>query len=109
MNAKENHPSTHLIQFTVANYRSIREPITLSMVASPKHEERDVFYSTTAKKFILKNAIVLGANASGKSNIFRALFLMRRFTIDRLDMFAQQEFIKPFALDKTSREKKYLI
>jgi len=77
----------HLHQFTVTNYRSIREPVTLSMVASPKHELDTDFASSATDDRLLKSAIIYGPNASGKSNVVRALFLMRRTIIGSNRLF----------------------
>jgi len=68
-----------LIEFSAKNFRSIRERQTLSMVAAPRlrrNTERNVFTpDLPGEKFprLLKVAVIYGPNASGKSNILRAL------------------------------------
>lgn len=66
-----------LIEFSVANFRSFRERQTLSMVASPKlHKRNNVLKSgLTGQKFpdLLKVAVIYGPNASGKSNLLKAM------------------------------------
>ncbi len=71
-----------LIEFSVGNYRSFHQPVTLSMQAtSLKHsgdiDKHNVFRA--GKYELLRSAAVYGANASGKSNLIRAMMFMRRF------------------------------
>lgn len=63
-----------LISFTVENWMSFREPATLTMVASKEeqHSER-VARIEKHKMGILPIAAVYGGNASGKTNLFKAL------------------------------------
>lgn len=61
-----------LLQFSVSNYRSFKEKAVLSLEASNDHRlENHVF--VLGKNRVLQNVCVFGANASGKSNLFRAL------------------------------------
>jgi AAA15 family ATPase/GTPase len=66
-----------LIEFSVANFRSFRERQTLSMVAAARLQKREnVFKPDLAgEKFpsLLKACVIYGPNASGKSNLLRAL------------------------------------
>jgi energy-coupling factor transporter ATP-binding protein EcfA2 len=66
-----------LIEFSVSNFRSFRERQTLSMVAAPGlGKEGNVFAAPVdGEKLpdLLKVAAVYGPNASGKSNLLRAL------------------------------------
>lgn len=67
-----------LIEFAVGNYRSIKEVQTLSMVAGnivSKSKELDELnvVQVTDKWKLLKSKAIYGANASGKSNIIRAM------------------------------------
>ncbi len=61
-----------LLQFSVENFCSFRERAILSLEAA----KDDIFpdhIATAGKERILKTAAIFGANAAGKSNIFRAL------------------------------------
>lgn len=61
-----------LLQFTVENFKSFRNKTILSLEgSSDKNLEGN--YSFVGKEKLLKSAVVFGANASGKSNIFLAL------------------------------------
>ncbi len=69
-----------LIEFSVGNYLSFKDVVTLSMVASSIKELDDTHTFKTSKNLrLLKSAIVYGANASGKSNLFKAMTFMSDF------------------------------
>jgi len=76
-----------LIEFSVANYRSFRDEVTFSMVASPlkSHEgevdERNLF-AAPGNVNLLTSGVIYGANASGKSNFISAIQFMRQFVIN---------------------------
>lgn len=61
-----------LIQFSVENYKSIKDKVVVSMEASADKEHQENIISTK-KERILKSISLFGANASGKSNLFHAL------------------------------------
>lgn len=76
-----------IIQFSVENFRSIMAPATLSMVVSPlrdnKVESDDVMFGVEGLDFsLLKSTVLMGANASGKSNVIRALDFFKNYIID---------------------------
>lgn len=60
-----------LIQFTVSNYASIRDEITLSMLADATTDHHNMLIPFR-KERILPFAAIYGANAAGKTNIMRA-------------------------------------
>lgn len=65
-----------LIEFRVDNYRSIRDEQVLSMVASKDKSHQETHVIPTKIKSIpgvLSSAVVYGPNASGKSNLVKAL------------------------------------
>ena len=73
-----------LIEFSVSNYRSFRDEVTLSMVASPlktgdgELDTRNQF-AAPGDINLLTCAAIYGANASGKSNLISALEFVQRF------------------------------
>jgi len=71
-----------LIEFSVTNFRSFRERQTLSMVAAPRLRKREnVFKPESAGEKLpdlLKVAVIYGPNASGKSNLLKALDVVKR-------------------------------
>lgn len=76
-----------LIEFSVGNYRSFKEKATFSMVAAnlvsaeKKLDENNVLEVDDNVK-LLKSAAIYGANASGKSNLAKALRFMRLFAVN---------------------------
>jgi uncharacterized protein len=76
-----------LIEFSVGNYRSFKERVTFSMVAAnlaakqKELDENNVFAIDKNLK-LLKSAAIYGANASGKSNLAKALGFMLEFMIN---------------------------
>jgi len=74
-----------LIEFSVANYRSIAATQTLSLVAKKDDELKESVceYSLPGIGDVLLSKVcaIYGANASGKSNIFKALHFMRWFVV----------------------------
>lgn len=69
-----------LIEFSVTNFRSFREKQTLSMVAAPRLRKRENVFKPELKgeKFpdLLKVAVIYGPNASGKSNLLKAMAVL---------------------------------
>ena len=74
-----------LIQFTIGNYRSIRDPQSVSMVArgSLHHEPQNLFQVSGYRRSLLKSAVLYGANASGKSNLIRGMLVMQALVRQR--------------------------
>jgi len=72
-----------LVQFSVGNFLSFKDIVTFSMVASARkeHSETNLFVAKDKLK-LLKSAVVYGANASGKSNLVRAMRFMRDFALN---------------------------
>lgn len=76
-----------LIEFSVGNYRSFKDKVTLSMVAAnivakdKKLDENNVV-AVDNDLDLLKSAAIYGANASGKSNLAKALSFMKWFMIN---------------------------
>ena len=76
-----------IIQFTVENFLSFKEPATLSLAASALKEkqprsEEIVFELEGTNLSLLKSAVIYGANASGKSNLVKALDFFKWFVIN---------------------------
>ncbi|MFH1633412.1 MAG: ATP-binding protein [Chloroflexota bacterium] len=98
-----------LIEFTIGNYRSFYAPMTLSMQATRlrDHEsidEQNIFQ--VGKLSLLRSASVYGANASGKSNLVRAMMFMRHFVLDSATKFQVGEPIdvQRFALNAAAHK-----
>ena len=68
-----------LVEFSVRNFRSLKDEQRLSMVATPidDHETTHVFDSgVPGVDRLLRCAVLYGANAAGKSNLLKALDLV---------------------------------
>ena len=95
-----------LIQFKVGNYKSFKEPVTLSLVAAKiKGKDANIdennLIRVDDKLELLTSAAVYGANASGKSNLFGAFKFMRRFIINssKESQVNERIEVEPFLLD----------
>lgn len=90
-----------IITFSVQNFRSIREKITLDFNASSDkhHEEYFVYEIPKPKLRILRLAMIYGANASGKTNILKALDFLRRLVLSTVSDKDDLINYLPFALD----------
>ena len=101
-----------LIEFKVANFRSIREEQTLSLVASNYEKGCDECLIAPdlpglAGVKLLKGAAIYGANASGKSNILKALQFVANFVAHSLTKLKPGDptGVQPFKLDRESIDK----
>ena len=65
-----------LVNFTLKNFRSFKNEMTLSMVAAPIQELSAAVVKTCDEE-LLPVAVMYGANSSGKSNVLKALKGMR--------------------------------
>ena len=92
--------SMHLIEFNIENYRSIKELTTLSMLSTPLHDKRAYFKSMVTDDSLLNTVSIYGANASGKSNVLRALFAYKKIVAGDFKPF-ETEPIEPLVLDNS--------
>jgi len=75
-----------LLEFTVKNYLSFKDEVTLSLRAKDTvtgHEKYNTFL--VGGQPILRTAVIYGANASGKSNLIKAMAFMRHFVVSSLE------------------------
>ncbi|MCH7556133.1 MAG: ATP-binding protein [Planctomycetes bacterium] len=86
-----------LVEFRVGNYRSFREEQTLSLVAS-KDKELDDNCVDQGKLRLLKVVGIYGPNASGKSNLIKALSTMQQI-IGEPAKPGEKLPVTPFKLD----------
>lgn len=72
-----------LLEFSVKNYLSFKDEVTLSLRGREGvtgHEGDSTF--DVAGEPILKSAVIYGANASGKSNLIKAMRFMKYFVLN---------------------------
>ena len=67
-----------LLEFSVANFLSFQDKKTLSLIASSISDYKTTNVVETERHKLLNGAIIYGANASGKSNLIRAMSTMSR-------------------------------
>lgn len=96
-----------LIEFRIKNFRSLRDEQVLSLVASKDKTLQDTHTQVTgisAAPTLLRSAVVYGANASGKSNLIKALQYMRNVVIESATAIqpGQTFSVQPFRLDSDS-------
>ena len=92
-----------LLQFTVENYKSIKNPAVLSLEASASKEHPNNVVEI-GKDRVLKGAAIFGANAAGKSNLFKALTagILTVRTSNTRQVGEPISYISPYAFDQTS-------
>lgn len=91
-----------LIRFSVENFLSFKEETELVMFPGKtrKHPEHIVANGTRGASRILKSAVIYGANASGKSNLIKALAFARKMIVVGRKL-KQSIPVKPFRFDST--------
>lgn len=98
-----------LIEFSVENYLSFKEKKTISMEAANIRQLKNtnVFIDKDNDYKLLKTAAIYGANASGKSNLFKAMeFALDFIVMSAKDMQIGDEInVKPFLLSSVSAKK----
>ncbi len=92
-----------LVEFRVGNYRSFREEQTLSLVASKDTELNDNCVDQ-GKLRLLKAVGIYGPNASGKSNLIKALYTMQQIITTQAGP-GEKLPVTPFMLDDKYRNK----
>lgn len=94
------------IQFK--NYRSFRDECDFTMEATSSESKQDNVFITpiseNGDERLLKIAVIYGANASGKTNIIRLLYLLRSMIINQKEMQGDSGifYFDPFLLDDVS-------
>ena len=94
-----------LVEFSVANFKSIKEEARLSLVAGPGKEHADSIITvenragTSARPLrLLRSAAIYGANAAGKTNVIQGLKTMRDIVLGSVGGSAELPVI-PFRFD----------
>ena len=99
-----------LVEFSVTNYKSIKQEARFSLVANrgTEHREKNVVVPTMQPGVrsdpLLRAAAIYGANAAGKTNVLKAMDAMR--TMVRRSARGLDELpVEPFRFDsETARE-----
>lgn len=93
-----------LLQFVVENFLSFRDPVTLSLLAAEgvAHEPPQVVRGPEGRD-VLRCAAIYGANASGKSNLVRALSFALDLILEGTSSGRKID-ARPFRLDPSFKE-----
>ena len=95
-----------IANFTVENFFSIRSAQTISFEPTSDTFMSDVYsYEVKGGVRLLKVGIIYGANASGKSNILKAIEFFRMLVLRSPNDRNEKTGVVPFMLDDTSRDK----
>lgn len=98
-----------LIEFSVTNFRSLRDRQTLSLAKAKGDEllDSNTFSVQAANKFeLLRSAAIYGPNAGGKSNLLRALQTMKTVVLESSGSRQRGDTlpVTPFRLSEQTRE-----
>ena len=101
-----------IVQFSLENFLSFKEENILSMVATPLREDATLTENVEMPVAdtginLLKSAVILGPNASGKSNVIKAFDFFKRFIVNSFKnvQVGEEIGIENFRLDaESSRE-----
>jgi uncharacterized protein len=97
-----------LVEFRVRNFRSFRDEAVLNLVASRDKTNEETSIKATGNKSVprlLRAAAIYGANAGGKSNLVRAMQLLRGIVNDSAKLQAGEAInVQPFRLDPAFAE-----
>ena len=97
-----------ILEFCLNNYLSIKDEMKISFLATSLkenlHEQNDSVPLTDTGFSLLRSAVVYGANASGKSNVLKALAFFKRFITESFINSQAGEGIdvEPFRLNSSS-------
>ena len=95
-----------IAEFKVQNFYSIRTPQVLSFIPSASHRSEEYFTQEVKPGVkLLKMGLIYGANASGKTNILRALDSFRSLLTESPDDKLRSVRFIPFLLDDGSKDK----
>lgn len=99
-----------LVEFSVKNFRSFKEPATLSMSATKLasrgsfNVDQNNIINNDKHGSLLRSTVIYGANASGKSNIVQAIRDMRSIILKSNSLYSQDNVrVEPFLFDIVSK------
>lgn len=97
----DNENAKRMIKrFTLENFRSIKEKVTLDLTATAIKELQSNTFDVEKNK-LLKSVSLIGANASGKSNLLDGLVIMKHLVIESAKDYQSNESLplEPFRLN----------
>ena len=98
-----------LINFSIENFRSIKNKVTLSFEASNSNDLEDYFIINAPNNVrLLKLGLIYGANASGKTTILKGLEFLQDLILEPAEKKTEKLDFQPFLFDKETTEKNTL-
>lgn len=105
-----------LVQFMLKNVLSFKDETILDMTAinAYKEHEDNLISNVTKEKFI-RVAAIYGANASGKSNLYLAMYLFQRIIVESLNNIddgadtAIEKYYVPFSFEDNKENSEFQI
>lgn len=92
-----------LLRVSVENYKSFDQKEELSFISSSKIQTNKNHRIKIKQTSILKNAVVYGANASGKSNLVKAISFIKKTLLEGLPVNSTNDFCRN-TLENETRE-----
>ena len=102
-----------LCQFTVKNFKSIRDEVTFDMQAAAISEHEDKIIKDIDGELYLPVSVIYGPNGGGKSNVLEALHTLNSKVLRPLcavcdktdcDLKARKIPVEPFAFSEESKK-----
>ncbi|MFD0963760.1 AAA family ATPase [Pseudofulvibacter geojedonensis] len=99
-----------IIDFSVKNFRSLKEESFFTMLADSSSSKLDNTFLVELKDGkeirLLKTAVVYGANGSGKSNFIKSLYALKWLVTNSMDFKVEDDIdcYEPFELDVNTKD-----
>jgi len=91
-----------LMRYTFENFTSFNKPVEFSTIANKEKRLEDHYIESNGVK-LLKNSVIYGPNASGKSNFVKSIDLAKKIIVEGVDRV--NTFNKHYRLDELCQQK----
>ena len=105
-----------IVQFSMKNVLSFKDEVVLDMCSIPAYKEHPYnLMELPSEEKVLRVAAIYGANASGKSNLCRGMWMFQNIVMRSMNAVENTEnkvlkrFYKPFAFEKEPGDSEYQI
>lgn len=96
-----------IAEFKIKNFFSLRDEQTLSFIPTNDDTSRNIYTEEVADGVsLLKIGCIYGSNASGKTNVLKALDFFSRFMVDDSLNKGDEIGVVPFLLDDVSQKER---